>query len=336
MPKYTDQKQIERQWYIIKLLAQNPQGYSQAELAVKVSRTDYKASRATIMNDLDDLSEAGFIYQDGDDARPVYKLFKEGLFNIHDLDLDIDELLGLYFLREIVKPFVNSAIGGNAYSIVNRIVDSMPTPNKEFMEQVASYLKIDLNDLSSDRIISGDIMERLQKAVDDRHTVRMRYYSFTSDEESVREMDPYVLFFKNGYYYVVGYCHKDNDIREFRIDRIRWLEILDKCFDIDPGFSYEQYTDYVWDILKGSGHYTVEVRFFGKGARLVREYEYKRADRLIDQPDGSVIFIKTVSSLEEITRWILSYGSDAVVLKPEQLVNTIKEQAHEMYCRYQY
>lgn len=333
MPKNTDQKQIERQWYIIKLLAQNPNGYSQTELTEKVNRAGYTATRATIMNDMDDLSEVGFIYQDGNDARPVYKLFKDGIFNIHNLDLDIDELLGLYFLREIAKPFSNSVMGEDAYKIVDRIINSMPIPNKKFMQQVASYFKVDLNDLSSDRIISNTIMNLLQKAADDRCTVKMRYYSFTSDEESVREMDPYLLFFKNGNYYIVGYCHKYNEIREFRVDRIKRIEMLDEHFEVDPSFSYEQYTDYVWNILKGNQHYTVEVRFMNKGARLVCEYEQRKADKLIKQPDGSVVFVKTVSNLEEIGRWILSYGSDAVVLKPKRLADIIKEQAQGI-CEY--
>ncbi|WP_204269067.1 hypothetical protein, partial [Klebsiella aerogenes] len=48
--------------------------------------------------------------------------------------------------------------------------------------------------------------------------------------------------------------------------------------EVDPNFSYEQYTDYVWNILKGNQHYTVEVRFVNKGARLVCEYEQRKLE----------------------------------------------------------
>jgi len=334
MPKHIDQKQIERQWYIIKLLAQHLDGYSQTELTEMVKRAGYNATRSTIMSDIDDLTNAGFIYEDGSDARPVFKLFKDGIFNIHDLDLSIEELLGLYFLKEVVKPFSTSPVGENAYSVVNRIVDSMPGHDKKFIQQVASCFKVDLEDLSSDKTISRRVMDSIREAAYNHRTVRMKYYSFTSDEETLRELDPYVLFFKGRYYYVAGYCHKYNEIREFRIDRIKQLEILDKYFEVDPNFSYEAYNDCVWNVLKGDEHYTVEIRFANKGARLVREYESKRADKIIEQPDGSLIFIKTVSNLEEIARWILSYGKDARVIKPKELADSIKQQAQAVCEHY--
>jgi predicted DNA-binding transcriptional regulator YafY len=49
------------------------------------------------------------------------------------------------------------------------------------------------------------------------------------------------------------------------------------------------------------------------------------------KPDGSVIeFQATLSGLEEITRWVLSWGSKAKVLGPPELVKRVREEIEKM------
>ncbi len=67
--------------------------------------------------------------------------------------------------------------------------------------------------------------------------------------------------------------------------------------------------------------YEVHIRFEGYAARVVGErlWHSTQAIRKL-KPDGSVIeFQADLSGLEEITRWVLSWGSKAKVLGPPEL-----------------
>ena len=44
------------------------------------------------------------------------------------------------------------------------------------------------------------------------------------------EIDPYRLFYSDGFWHVIGYCHLREDIRTFALDKIRYVASLDKHF----------------------------------------------------------------------------------------------------------
>jgi len=72
----------------------------------------------------------------------------------------------------------------------------------------------------------------------------------------------------------------------------------------------------------------VHIRFEGYAARVVAErmWHSTQAIRKL-KPDGSVIeFQADLSGLEEITRWVLSWGSKAKVLGPPELRQRVREE----------
>lgn len=112
--------------------------------------------------------------------------------------------------------------------------------------------------------------------------------------------------------------------------------MLDESFEVSENFDRTKYNKYTWNILKGEELVTVKVLFKGDAARLVKEYERHRADRIVDNGDGSIIFEKKVSSYKEIMRWILGYGSQAKVLEPPALISVIQKEISamkEVYCK---
>ncbi len=76
----------------------------------------------------------------------------------------------------------------------------------------------------------------------------------------------------------------------------------------------------------------VHIRFEGYAARVVgeRQWHATQAIRKL-KPDGSIIeFQADLAGLEEITRWILSWGSKAKVLGPPELVERVKNELMKM------
>jgi predicted DNA-binding transcriptional regulator YafY len=72
-----------------------------------------------------------------------------------------------------------------------------------------------------------------------RRRLRVRYRSRA--QETVRDVDPYGLVYRNGRWYAVGWCHLRSDVRVFRLDRVEAAEILDDSFMPPPGFDVRQY-----------------------------------------------------------------------------------------------
>jgi predicted DNA-binding transcriptional regulator YafY len=70
-----------------------------------------------------------------------------------------------------------------------------------------------------------DILEILDRAISENRTVEMDYLSKGILTE--RLVDPYEIKDKK---YIIGYCHYRNEMRTFRIDRIRELTVTDEFF----------------------------------------------------------------------------------------------------------
>jgi proteasome accessory factor C len=49
----------------------------------------------------------------------------------------------------------------------------------------------------------------------------------TRDEVTERDVDPMRVVYLDGHWYLEGWCHRAEDVRLFRLDRIQTLELLD-------------------------------------------------------------------------------------------------------------
>src|SRR5688572_26760371 len=69
-----------------------------------------------------------------------------------------------------------------------------------------------------------DLSQRLAKietAIFRHKTITFDYYSLQRDSVDARKVDPYHLLFQDGQFYLLGRSHERDDIRNFRLDRIR-------------------------------------------------------------------------------------------------------------------
>ena len=76
------------------------------------------------------------------------------------------------------------------------------------------------------------------------------------------------------------------------------------------------------------------IQFDASGADDVRGRTWHASQKLEDRPDGSLLVKMTLSKLEEVTRWVLSFGEHATVIEPVQLKERVKEAAELVTTKY--
>ena len=79
--------------------------------------------------------------------------------------------------------------------------------------------------------VARDVLQTLRAAAGESRQVEIDYYSFGRDERARRVIDPYAVFSAGGQWYVAGWCHRVDDERLFRVDRIAEAWLLDSSFD---------------------------------------------------------------------------------------------------------
>ncbi len=98
----------------------------------------------------------------------------------------------------------------------------------------------------------------LQRAVIHERVLRLRYHSFSSDELTEREVEPYFLVFYSNDWHLVGYCRLREGVRDFRCGRVREAELLPEQFE-RPEYVTEQHDhdDGKEAIARSSAEFTV-------------------------------------------------------------------------------
>ncbi len=86
--------------------------------------------------------------------------------------------------------------------------------------------------------VADDLLRTLRAAAAESRQVEIDYYSFGRDERASRVIDPYAVFSAGGQWYVSGWCHRVDDERLFRVDRIATATPLESTFK-PPGTAPE-------------------------------------------------------------------------------------------------
>ena len=66
----------------------------------------------------------------------------------------------------------------------------------------------------------------------------------------------------------------------------------------------------------------------------MQESKWHGSQKLTPQPDGSLIAEFRLPDTQEIKRWIMSFGLNATVLEPQELVQEISNDLNIMMKRY--
>src|SRR5215203_743998 len=176
-------------------------------------------------------------------------------------------------------------------------------------------------------------LAKIETAISRRKTIEFSYYSMQRDEQSDRKVDPYHLVFRNGQFYLIGHSHERDDVRVFRLSRIRGkVSYATKAeHDFAPREDFDR-RDYAsradWQMGEIEG--TAKVFLRERIAWLV-ERDFGRYGTLRNpgRGDGSPgkgrIFETEYASSRQMVAWVLHWRRNATVLDPPELAQEAAE-----------
>ncbi|MBA3421476.1 MAG: WYL domain-containing protein [Thermoleophilaceae bacterium] len=182
-----------------------------------------------------------------------------------------------------------------------------------------------------------DVSQRLGKietAIFRRKTIVFDYYTMGRDAEETRRVDPYQLLFRGGRFYLIGRARERDDIRIFRLSRIRgkvaYASKSEHDFTPPKDFDPRVYaTRADWQLGEPVGTARIWVssrvdwlveRHFGHVGTVVPAGE---ADDAPD--DDGIVFETPYSDRRLLVSWVLGLGERARILGSDELVEEVTE-----------
>ena len=95
-------------------------------------------------------------------------------------------------------------------------------------------------------------------------------------------------------------------------------------------FSIAKHLGDSFGVFSGKAKHRVRIRFDAFAARLINERQWHGSQQVKQLPDGEMELTMVLGGLEEIERWVLSWGTHARVLEPVALTKRIRDIAGEL------
>lgn len=243
------------------------------------------------------------------------------------------ELLAVFLAERVLAQYANTPLHHLFASAFRKIVTYLPEDEitLDFREFAGSF-SFDPGPVRSEG--KEEIFDQLTKTIANSCVVEMEYFSQHRNELSRRQVDPYHLHNYQGDWYVSGYCHWRQALRDFALTRIHGLRVLEQVFSIPASFDKEAYLKRQFGIEKGGVAQEVILQFSAQQARWIKEKVWHQTEQKLPQPDGSLILKMHVPVTSELKRWIMSYGRDAEVLGPEELREMVRSEIEALFSIY--
>lgn len=138
--------------------------------------------------------------------------------------------------------------------------------------------------------------------------------------ETERTLDPYGLVYHEGRWYVVGYCHLRDDVRVFRLDRVRRAQRLDETFTRPAGFDSLDFA--IKRFAAMPDRWLVEAILETPLEQVSRSVPPSFAT-LTETPAG-VLFQAYVSDLDHAARFLVNLGCEFTARQPPELLEALR------------
>jgi len=182
----------------------------------------------------------------------------------------------------------------------------------------------------------AETLATLQEGAAQRRCVEIDYYTYSTDENTLRTIDPYRVYATDGNWYVTGWCHHATGERVFRVDRVRSARFVKGTFELPE--QMPEPTSYA-----GSGTDPRVVLELDPSARWVTEHY--PVESVTELGEGRFRVVLTVGGDAWLERLLLRLGPEALVVDPpddlgdraltaveaQQIVGTVVD---EMIARY--
>ncbi|MCI0546127.1 MAG: WYL domain-containing protein, partial [Candidatus Rokubacteria bacterium] len=293
--------QVTRQWHLMRRL-ESPRGASLRDLADGLPDGVPRHPR-TIRRDLEAIEAAGCpLVTERVDGQVRWRRL-EGTRGLPAIGFSQTELMALAFSRDLLKPLEGTEVRAALDSAFAKVAAALPPAALDFVRQMQGFLSVRFGPHKSYRR-HREVIAGLTRAIGDRRTVQMRYFSAARGRTTRREIDPYHLWYAAGGLYLIGQDHRRREVRTFAVERIRSLTLTDHPYQLPLGFDVDAYVRDALVVMRGR-QLAVDLRFDRATAAWVRDRLWHPSQEITRLRGGRLRMTLQVADTRELLGWIL-------------------------------
>jgi proteasome accessory factor B len=253
--------------------------------------------------------------------------YTEPVANFPNIEISEGELIALYIGQKALTQYKGTSFEAPLSTAFRKITDGL----RDTISMTWSDLDSAVSFRSAGRATT-DIhqFEQLSHAVFKQLEVRFDYKKPDGARYEQRYVQPYHLGCVENLWYLFGFDLDRQQLRTFALPRIRDVRVSKTKFRRPIDFSIGRFLGESFGVFAKptKTKYNVRVEFDSFAATRIQERQWHPSQKLKQLSrgrGGGIELSLTLGNLEEVERWILSWGSHAQVLAPAELSGRISK-----------
>jgi predicted DNA-binding transcriptional regulator YafY len=243
-----------------------------------------------------------------------------------------EELAGLFLARTALESVRGTPLADAMQQVFGKLTRGMRGKIEfAWSDLDEAFSRKTVEQSPRDVKLFGEIAESVLKQL----VTTFYYRKLGADHSEPRRVQPLHLGEVDGGWYLIAHDVDRGALRTFALPRISRFKVTITKFERPPNFAGNDHLKQsfgIWSVAGDFSRQVVRVELKDYAARLAQERRWHPTQEISSQnAKGSRVEIRfEVGRLEEVLRWVLSFGSQAKVLGPPELVKMVSDEVEAM------
>jgi predicted DNA-binding transcriptional regulator YafY len=247
--------------------------------------------------------------------------YTEPVANFPNIEISEGELIALYVGQKALTQYKGTSFEGPLSTAFRKITDGL----RDTISMAWTDLDSAISFRNTGRSMADiHLFEQLSQAVFKQLEIRFEYKKPEGGRYEPRYLQPYHLGCVENLWYLFAFDLDRQQLRTFALPRIRGVRLSKTKFRRPADFSIGRFLGESFGVFSKPTKmkHAIRIRFDAFAAPRIEERQWHPSQKIkhLSRDNGSAIELSlTLGNLEEIERWILSWGTHAEVLAPDEL-----------------
>ena len=292
---------------------------------------DLEVNRRTLLRDIEFMKDRlhlpieyddrkyGFHYTRKVDAFPLVTLNESEIFALLVADKAVAQYRGTPFhgpLEAAFRRITRQLEGGQSYGLSG-------------LDQILSFRPFAPADTEL------ETFQILTRGLRERRVVEFEYRNLGAERTQRRRVRPYHLTCIDNLWYLIAHDNDRSALRNFVLTRLSDPVLTRAQFERPGDFDANEYLRGNLSAFRGGEDFEVVIELDRWGTDLVEGRRWHPTQELTKLPGGKGSRLRLrLNSIEEVERLVLSWGSHATVIRPQELRTRLSATGAFLIARY--
>lgn len=237
-----------------------------------------------------------------------------------------EEAIAFLTAEKMIEKLTDPSSVEQYQSAMFKIKSVLRYAEKDLLDDMSSYIEVVENPYLPATENKPIHLQTILKSIAAKEVLDIGYFANHTQQYSNRDVEPVGIFYQGSYWYMIAYCRLRKDYRNFRTDRISYINLTENYYDKH----HPALKSFLEKMNIEKEMFTIIVQV----DKTVLKYfgDQKFYNGFVSQKEvGDKIEMTFVTaSLQGFTKFYLLFGEYADIISPAELKELVKKNLEEI------